>query len=345
MIKKLLLSMIMGATILVAAPGAALIEVDTIKTGEVNPLQKFVGTVNFDKKSTLASQSSGLVKKVTFEVGDKIKKGRVLVQIDAELLDAKIRSFKANLEIANIKLKNTNKDYLRYKRLMQTKSITAQEFDTSLLEFNSAEQNLIALKAQLKELTIQKAQKVVYAPFDGVIVEKNINIGEWASEGKSVATLVNTSSVEIIFNLPANLVSGLDAKKIYDIKIAQNTLSAKFHSAIPKGDKLTRTFPVKFKTNVKNKFVFDGQEASVNLAKNAKMKALIINRDAVINRFGSVVVFADNKGVAMMIPVKVIGYLGQNVAIAGKGLVDGMSIVVKGNERVFPNQPVQVINN
>jgi len=345
MIKKLLLSMIMGASLLVAAPGAALIEVDTIKTGEVNPLQKFVGTVNFDKQSTLASQSSGLVKKVTFEVGDKIKKGKVLVQIDSELLDAKIRSFKASLEIANIKLKNTNKDYLRYKRLMQTKSITAQEFDTSLLEFNSAEQNLIALKAQLKELTIQKAQKLVYAPFDGVIVEKNINIGEWASEGKSVATLVNTSSVEIIFNLPANLVSGLDATKLYDIKIAQNTLAAKFHSAIPKGDKLTRTFPVKFKTNVKNKFVFDGQEASVNLSKNAKMKALIINRDAVINRFGSVVVFADNKGVAMMIPVKVIGYLGQNVAIAGKGLAEGMSIVVKGNERVFPNQPVQVINN
>ena len=75
------------------------------------------------------------------------------------------------------------------------------------------------------------------------------------------------------------------------------------------------------------------------------MKSLIINRDAIINRFGSIVVFANNKGVAMMIPVKVIGYLGQNVAIAGKGLVEGMSIVVKGNERVFPNQPVQVINN
>ncbi len=345
MIKKILLSMIMGISILAAAPGAALIEVDTIKKGEVNPLQKFVGTVNFDKKSTLASQSSGLVKTVTFEVGDAIKKGKILIKIDSELLDAKIKSSMANLEISNIKLKNANKDFLRYKRLIETKSITAQEYDTSLLEFNSAEQNVISLKAQLKELKIQKAQKVVYAPFDGIIVEKNINIGEWASEGKSIATLVNTASIEIIFNLPANLVSGLKSKKIYEIKIANTILKAKFHSAIPKGDKLTRTFPVKFKANVKNMFVFDGQEASVNLAKNAKMESLIINRDAVINRFGSQVVFVNNKGAALMIPVKVLGYLGKDIAIAGKGLVEGMSVVVKGNERVFPNQPVQVIKN
>mgnify|MGYP000509347589 CR=1 FL=1 len=345
MIKKIFSAVLLVSTMLMAAPGAALIEVDTIKKGEVNPLQKFVGTVNFDKKSTLASQSSGLVKKVNFEVGDKIKKGKVLVKIDSELLDAKIKSFMANLEISEIKLKNANKDFLRYKRLIETKSITAQEFDTSLLEFNSAQLNVISLNAQLKELKIQKAQKNVMAPFDGVIVEKNINIGEWASEGKSVATIVNTSSVEVIFNLPVNLVSSLKSKSTHDIKIANKVFQTTFHSAIPKGDKLTRTFPVKFKAEVNKMFVFDGQEASVQLAKSEKMQSLIINRDAVIKRFGSEVVFVNNKGVALMIPVKVLGYLGSNVAIAGKGLVEGMSVVVKGNERVFPNQPVQVINN
>ena len=140
-------------------------------------------------------------------------------------------------------------------------------------------------------------------------------------------------------------MSALKSNDIYEITVANKILKAKFHSAIPKGDKLTRTFPVKFKTDVKNMFVFDGQEASVKLAKSAKMQSLIINRDAVIKRFGSEVVFANNKGVAMMIPVKVLGYLGKDIAIAGKGLVEGMSIVVKGNERVFPNQPVQVIKN
>jgi len=344
MIKKIYLMIMLGFSVAMAAPGPALIEVDTIKTGEVNPLQKFVGTVNFDKKSILAAQSSGLVKKVNFEVGEKIKKGKVLVKIDSDLLDARIKSFTANLEIAKIKLKNANKDFHRYKRLLETKSITVQEFDTKTLEFDSAEQNVISLRAQLKELKIQKAQKVVTAPYDGVVVEKNINIGEWASEGKSIATVVNTASIEIIFNLPVNLVSALNKKNTYEINIGNKMLRTKFHSAIPKGDKLTRTFPVKFKANVNNMFVFDGQEASVKLEKNAKMQSLIINRDAVIKRFGSEVVFVNNKGAALMIPVKILGFLGSNVAIAGKGLVEGMEVVVKGNERVFPNQPVKVIN-
>lgn len=345
MLKKIFMVIALGCTIAFAAPGAALVEVDIIKKGIVNPLQEFVGTVNFDKKSTLASQSSGLVKKVNFEVGDKINKGKVLIEIDSDLLDARIKSYIANVEIAKIKLKNSNKDFLRYKRLLETKSITAQEFDSATLEFDSAQQNVISLKAQLKELKIQKAQKTVIAPFDGIIIEKSIHIGEWAGEGKSVATLVNTSSVEIIFNLPVNLVSGLKSKSLYDINIANKILKTKFHSAIPKGDKLTRTFPVKFKSDVKDMFVFDGQEARVKLAKKAKIEALIINRDAIIKRFGGEMIFVDNKGVALMIPVRVIGYIGQNAAIAGKGLIEGMRVVVKGNERVFPNQPVKVLND
>mgnify|MGYP000267555664 CR=1 FL=1 len=347
MFKKILYVVLVVSTTLLSAQGRpSLVEVAPITKGEVNPLQKFVGTINFDKKSTLVSESAGLVKRVNFEVGDKVKKGAVLVQIDSDLLNAQIKSSIANLEIAKIKLKNSKKDFERYKRLVETKSITIQEYDTAGLEYDSAVQNVVALKASLSQLNIQKRQKRVIAPFDGVIVEKNINISEWASEGKSIATIVNTHSIEIIFNLPVNLVYGLDSsKKTYDIEIGNNIVKAKFHSAIPKGDKLTRTFPVKFKTNIKDMFVFDGQEAKVNLAKKAKIEALIINRDAVIKRFGGEMIFVDNKGVAMMIPVKKLGYIGQNVAIEGKGLVEGMRVVVKGNERVFPNQPIKVLND
>ncbi len=47
---------------------------------------------------------------------------------------------------------------------------------------------------------------------------------------------------------------------------------------------------------------------------------------------------------AQMIPVQIIGFDGSKVAISGQGLKAGMEIVVKGNERVFPNTPVKIIN-
>ena len=57
------------------------------------------------------------------------------------------------------------------------------------------------------------------------------------------------------------------------------------------------------------------------------------------------VVFTVVDGKAVMIPVKVITYFGLNAAIMGEGLVENMPLVTKGNERVFPDMNVQVLNN
>ena len=54
--------------------------------------------------------------------------------------------------------------------------------------------------------------------------------------------------------------------------------------------------------------------------------------------------FHTDKMIAQMIPVQVVGYVDNQIAVAGQGLVPGMDIVSKGNERVFPNSPVKIIN-
>ena len=133
--------------------------------------------------------------------------------------------------------------------------------------------------------------------------------------------------------------------EIYDVIIAGKSVKAKLYAAIPSGDKLTRTFPVRFKANVSDMFIFDGAQAKVKFSKNAKINALVINRDAVIKRFNMDVVFATVNDKAVMIPVKIIGFIGTDAAIVGKGLVEGMNIVVKGNERVFPDMAVKILNN
>jgi multidrug efflux pump subunit AcrA (membrane-fusion protein) len=70
----------------------------------------------------------------------------------------------------------------------------------------------------------------------------------------------------------------------------------------------------------------------------------MVSRDAVIKRFGQNVVFINNDGKAMMIPVQVVGYDGDKTAIRAKGLQAGAHVVVKGNERIFPNQPIKPLN-
>jgi RND family efflux transporter MFP subunit len=115
-----------------------------------------------------------------------VKKNQVLVQIDSQLLEAQIKAAQANLESAKSQNNNALKDYERYEKLLESKSITQKEYDDVLLQSTSALNQVEALKARLNELYIQKEQKSIKAPYDGIIVEKMINLGEWASSGKAL---------------------------------------------------------------------------------------------------------------------------------------------------------------
>ena len=327
------------------AAGVALVNTAQLKKSEVNPLQEYVGTVTFDKKSKIASESTGIARKINFEVGKIVKRGEVLVEIDSAILNAQINASQSTVNMNNIQLKNAKKNYLRYKALIAKKSIAQKVYDDAKLAYEIAKENIASSIANLSQLKIQKRKKVIYAPYSGMIVEKNINSKEWLNTGSVIATIVNTKEIQIIFNLPLSFVNGLNRGDVYDMDIAGKVIKAKLYAAIPSGDKLTRTFPVRFKANVGKMFVFDGAQAKTKLAKNSKIDALVINRDAVINRFNMDVVFAVVNKKAVMIPVKILGFSGRNAAISGKGLVEGMSIVVKGNERVFPKMDVKVLNS
>ena len=346
MLRKMLLSTVFAFCVLNAneAPQASLVETQTLKKQEVNDLQEFVGTVNFDKKSKIASQSSGIAKKINFEIGQKVKKDEVLLEIDADILDAQIKASASSVNMYEVQLKNAKKNYERYSALIEKKSIAQKVFDDAKVEYDVANESLISSKAKLNELNIQKSKKVIKAPFSGVIVEKNINLNEWLNQGTQVATIVNTEELEVVFNLPISFIGGLKNGDVYDINISDEIIKAKLFAAIPSGDKLTRTFPVRFKANAGEKFIFDGASAKINFAKESKIEALVINRDAVIKRFDMDVVFAVVENKAVMIPVKIITFLGLDAAIKAEGLVSGMELVTKGNERIFPNMPVKIIN-
>ena len=117
------------------APQASLVEVQTLKKQEINDLQEFVGTVNFDKKSKIASQSSGVAKKINFEVGQKVKKDEVLVQIDSDILDAQIKASQSAVNMYEVQLKNAKKNFERYSALLEKKSIAQKVFDDAKVEY------------------------------------------------------------------------------------------------------------------------------------------------------------------------------------------------------------------
>jgi len=326
------------------APPASLVNTAKVIKGEVNPLEEFIGTLNFSKTSALASQTNGAVVSVNFEAGDKLRKGDVLLEVDSKVLDAQIESLRASVKISKINLENATRDYNRYKELIEKKSISQKVYDDSFFKYSSSEQDLNMAQAKLREQLINKEKKSIKAPYDAVVVEKNIEVSEWASAGKTIATIVATNEVDMMFNLPTSYIYKLDKNDSYDINLKGHKIQSKLYASIAKGDKRTRTFPVKFKAKVNSDFLYEGMEVKINLPRSKKQNALMVPRDAVIKRFGQNVIFLNVDGIANMLPVKILGYTQDNVAVSGPGLQEGASVVVKGNERIFPKQPIKSLN-
>ncbi len=344
MIKKIILMVVLVVYGLSMEQGPSLVNTAKVTKGVVNPLEEFIGTLSFSKSSKIASATSGNVEQINFQTGDHVKKGDVLVKIDTDILDAQIKSAQSSVEIAKVTLENSSKNHNRYIELLKTKSVSQQVYDDSFTSFTTAQANLTKAQAFLDELLVQRSKKVIKAPFDGIIVTKDIEVAEWADSGKVIATLIDTTNVELTFNLPTSYVYKLDKTQGYTIQLGGKTITSKLYAAIPKGDTRTRTFPVKFIASINEGFVYDGMEAKINLPRDKEKESLVVPRDAVIKRFGGDVIFIDSDGKATMLPVKVVGYNNKSVAIEAQGLVEGANVVIKGNERIFPNQPIKVLN-
>ena len=185
--KKIVLLALFGASMLLAMqPEPALVAVEKVKKDIVSSAQNFTGTVQFAQSAKLAVEGSGKVVKINFDVGDTLKKGDTLLQIDTQLLEAQKKSLEASLEAAKVELKNAQTDFNRYEELIKQNSVAKKVYDDSYFRLLGAKANLERAKASLDQVQIQIDKATLKAPFDGVVSAKNVEIGEWVTSGNVV---------------------------------------------------------------------------------------------------------------------------------------------------------------
>lgn len=321
------------------APRPSLIETTPLVKGVVNPLQTYVGTLYYDKQSKLASEEEGAVVELAVTEGQSVKRGDLIVALDSKVLRtniaAQVSSYKALKAELALQEKNLERSEVLYKR----KAISETAYDTVRYGTAQLRARTEASKQTLEGLKTQLEKRSIRAPFDAVVASRNVDVGEWVGKGTTVATLVATETIEARVNIPATLMGILRSTQRFSATIEGKELEVTLKDLVPVADAVTRTFPVEF--NLPGTMdLIEGMRIDIQIPTLKRVESPMVPRDAVIKRFGQNVVFAAVKGKAVMIPVQVIGYSTDKAAIAGQGLVEGMAIVVKGNERIFPNMPV-----
>lgn len=325
-------------------PPPAMVVVSTINSGKIAPDAEFIGTVYYREVSEVASEVSGKVKTVNFEEGDRVKSGDLLLKIDSAILGKEIKARKASREEVGAELENARLDLKRAEGLHSEELLSDKDYDRYTFEVKGLEKKALAMDAEIERLEIELRKKSVVAPFSGVILKRHADRGEWLSPGAPVAVVAYDAIVDVVVNVPQGAVPFIRPGAPVTVTSGKKALKGKVFAVIPGGDIATRTFPVKIRLKNKNRLK-EGMDAKARLPVGAKMKALLVNRDALIPVFGQTVVYAVIDSKAVMFPVKVIGYAGMKAGIKAKGLKEGMMVVVKGNERLQGGGQRVIITN
>ncbi len=189
--------------------------------------------VNPQQLANLTAEISAKIVNVAVEVGDKVAKGDILFKLDdrewqlqLKQLNANIKGIRARHKLAIYQLKQRTK--LRRGANVSEEILQQHKTEVATLAAELESQNF---QKQQIQLTISKTK--IIAPFQGVITQRNVNLGEWANPGQPVASLLNPAKVEIKAFLDAQQLANLTSKTKLELHIHKQVFPVKQQILLP----------------------------------------------------------------------------------------------------------------
>jgi RND family efflux transporter MFP subunit len=154
--------------------------------------------------ASLGPKETGLLTSIAVDEGDPVKKGMVLFRQDSVQAALAVDQAKAAVATVQVQVDSAKLDYDRTKALRERGSVPADALDQVKSRFDSANSSLVQAKAGLAVAERHAANMVVTAPFDGVVTEKRMNVGETATLMPPSIVLVvqDLDSLELRARLP-----------------------------------------------------------------------------------------------------------------------------------------------
>lgn len=321
------------ATAVAAQQRVIPVRVDAVTRGPLVQTIPVIGRLVARQSGPVAARSAGPVSEVLVEVGDRVKKGQVLVRLVTETLDAQRSVRIAELTRARLELR-------RFERLRQRGSAAFPR-----ARFETAVQDVARAVAALKLAQIEFDYAEIRAPYPGVITARKTETGAYVKPGDAVVTMVNDRSLEIEADVPASRIGGLGSGVAVTFRIENRPgkrFAARVRAVVPVDNPMTRTRAVRFTPNqaAGRDMIAVNQSVTVDIPVGRPRRVVSVHKDAILHKQGRTMVFVVAGGKAMMRPVR-LGEAVDSRFIVIAGLREGELVVIRGNERLRPGQPVR----
>ena len=225
------------------------------------------GSVISDNQKMITSRFMGFVTFVGVSEGEKVKKGQLLYTIDSREIDSAKRQSELSLQMYQNQYTNIKINLDRHIRLLQQDMVSRYEVENLELASKNLQDMIAIAKARLDEVKNQYRYLHIKAPNDGVIIAKNIKVGEMAMPGMPAIVLSDLSDLKITAEIAESNFSMIKHGKKVTIHIPSLEIKSigTVTAIIPNSNPMTHSFKIKVSFKTANKSVYPGMYATVDI--------------------------------------------------------------------------------
>lgn len=306
------------------------------------------GNIQAYTDSGIYARTDGYLKKWYFDIGARVRKGQLLAVIESPEIDQQLAQANADLATAETNANNARIQAARYQNLLKSNAVSKQDTDTFVTQAASTAAQAKSAQANVQRLEQLVAFEEVYAPFDGTITARNVDIGTLiqSGTGKELFHLSQENVLRVYVNVPQiyspSCVPGV-AATLTLAEFQGKTFEGRIVRTAKAIDPASRTLLVE--VDVKNPMgeLYPGAYAQVHFKLNNTRPSLIIPVSALIFRskalqVGTVV----NGDKAKLVPIT-IGHDDGNVVEVVNGLNPDDEVIQSPPDSLIDGEAVQVV--
>ncbi len=302
-----------------------IVEYDKIEEGI-----RALGTLLSNEEVEIASEVAGKVDKISFNEGQQLKKGELMVKINDDDLQSQLK--RAHYQ------RNLLKERLERNRILLDKdAISREAFDVIETDYNMVE-------ADIELLNVKIAKTDIRTPFEGQVGFRQISLGAYIQPGTPIARLIDNSKLKLQFSIPE--------KYFRDVRVGTPVEfttqgSATIHRASvyaidPKVDEMTRSITLRALYDNTGRSLLPGMYASIAIGQK-RGTTISIPTEAIVPEADHTSVWVVHDQRAVSVPVVTGTRTSSRVEIL-RGLEQGDSVIVSGLLQVRDGSKVQVTN-
>jgi len=347
--------LILGAAIVLSACSRPVEQADEIRpvrtmmveAGQVEGVAEFSGEVRARIESQLGFRVPGKIVARKVEIGDAVKRGQVLMELDPQ--DLRLAAMQAG---AALKAAESNRDLaraelLRYRELREKNYVSEAVLDARRTAAEAAQASYEQALAAYRTQSNQAGYTTLLADADGVVTGVEAEVGQVVAAGAPVVRVARVGEKEVVVGIPEGGLQSLrqaSEVRVHVWALPDRRFTGRVREIAPVADPATRTYTAKIAIPDAPPQVRLGMSAYVTIHGISEQYGIRLPLTALFRRNEESAVWVVENGSVRAVPVRVVGSAGNDVLVSG-ALAPGQVVVTAGANLLQPGQKVKILGS